>query len=76
MRKQEIHRLKISMCRSCGLWCQCQVGFKKWLDQEHCRFAAKHDRRDQCRYTGESGDCSNLEAQTDANYGRRKGDIL
>ena len=79
MRKKEIRQLKISMCRACGLWDQCQVGFSRWLDQKECRFAVKHETRDQCKYTNEVGNCDNKEAKSEAaevNYGRRKGDIL
>lgn len=65
----------INLCRCCGLWSECEHGFKRWLDQKDCRFAVKSDYRDQCMFTGEIGNCSNHEANAHAKENGLKKEI-
>lgn len=57
---------KPNLCKDCKQWSQCERGFSRWADQEHCAYAIKSIYRDQCRYTGEVGDCKNDEARVAA----------
>jgi hypothetical protein len=60
-----------SLCEDRGLWCACRAGFRRWPDQERCRFAERATHRDSCIWCGEIGFCTNLAAQSDAR--RNKG---
>ena len=57
---------KPNLCRSCGIWSECARGFRRWLDQQHCRFAVKSPHRDQCQHVTEVGMCDHPEAQQEA----------
>ena len=55
-----------SLCKLCGIWTECERGFRRWLDQAHCRFAVKSPNRDQCRHVTEVGMCDHPVAQQEA----------
>lgn len=55
-----------NLCEDCGMWSRCKKGFKRWPEQQGCRYAAKSVNRDQCLYCGEIGNCGNTDAQDEA----------
>jgi len=55
-----------SYCHDRGPWCECARGFRRWIDQQECRYARRNEHADQCLWVTECGFCGNIDAQREA----------
>jgi hypothetical protein len=55
-----------NLCEDRGIWASCRAGFRRWPDQEQCKYSEKATHRDQCIWCSEMGFCQHLDAQKEA----------